>query len=69
MKNPWLKKDPFMSIWLSGANSVLGTARGRATAEARRRGTRAIAQTTKQVADFWTTALTGKTPKRRKRKL
>lgn len=33
MSNPWLKKNPFMSMWLSGANYVVGAARGRATAE------------------------------------
>ncbi len=27
MKNPWLKKNPFMSMWLSGANTVLNSAR------------------------------------------
>lgn len=68
MKNPWLKKNPFLSLWLSSANSVSGSARGRATAEARRQGTAAIAQSTKQITDFWTTALTGTPPKRRKRK-
>ena len=28
MKNPWLKKNPLMSLWLSGANKVAGAARG-----------------------------------------
>ncbi len=23
MKNPWLEKNPFMSLWLSGANANL----------------------------------------------
>ena len=68
MKNPWLKKNPFLSMWLSGANSVLGSARGRATAEARRQGTTAVARSTKQLADSWSTALTDKAPKRRKKK-
>jgi hypothetical protein len=36
MSNPWLKKNPFMSMWLSGANAVAGAARGRATAELNR---------------------------------
>lgn len=30
MKNPWLKKNPFMSMWLSGANRIAGTVRGQA---------------------------------------
>ena len=39
MKNPWLKKNPLMSMWMSGANAVFGAARGRANAEARRQAT------------------------------
>ena len=36
MSNPWLKKNPFMSMWLSTANRVAGTLRGHATAQATR---------------------------------
>lgn len=36
MANPWLKKNPFMSMWLSMANRVAGPLRGQATAQARR---------------------------------
>jgi len=36
MANPWLKKNPFMSIWLSAANRVAATARGQATAQVKR---------------------------------
>ena len=28
MANPWMKKNPFMSMWLSTANRVAGTLRG-----------------------------------------
>jgi hypothetical protein len=55
VKNPWTKKNPFMSMWLSGANKVVGSARGRASAAAK-----------KQVVDFWTTALTPPKPKKRR---
>lgn len=55
MKNPWMKKNPFLSIWLSGANAVMGSARAQATAVAKR-----------EVASFWTAALTP--PKSGKRK-
>jgi hypothetical protein len=48
MPNPWMKKNPFMSMWLSGANSVAGRARVQATA--------AI---TKHVAQFWFGAWSG----------
>lgn len=36
MPNPWLKKNPFMSMWLSAANRIAGTMRGQATAQAKR---------------------------------
>ena len=39
MANPWLKKNPFMSMWLSGANSIANTARVRIAAEAKRQTT------------------------------
>ena len=55
MKNPWTKKNPLMSMWLSGANRVAGSARGQASAAAKR-----------QAVDFWTTALTPPKPKKRK---
>ena len=36
MANPWGKKNPFMSMWLSAANAWAGAARGLMTAEAKR---------------------------------
>lgn len=36
MRNLWTKKNPLMSMWLSAANRTLGTARGQATAAAKR---------------------------------
>jgi len=44
MANPWLKKNPFMSMWLSEANRVAGTLRGQATAQARRQLKAAVAE-------------------------
>jgi len=32
MANPWIKKNPFMSMWLSAANAWAGHARGAAAA-------------------------------------
>ena len=59
MKNPWVKKNPFLSMWLSGANAIIGATRGRATAQAKR-----------QSATLWPAALTPprKTKKRRTRR-
>jgi hypothetical protein len=69
MKNPWGKKNPFMSMWLSGANAVAGAARGRATAEVKRQASTAVSKSARQMTDAWTSALTGKpAPKRRRRK-
>ena len=56
MKNPWIHKNPFMSMWLSGANSAIGAARGLAVAESRRQGALMMAESAKQVARFWSGA-------------
>ncbi|WP_180736501.1 hypothetical protein [Paraburkholderia sp. PGU19] len=55
MKNPWLKKNPLLSMWLSGANAVLGSTRGHAMATAKRESVK-----------LWAAALTP--PKTRKRR-
>ncbi len=72
MSNPWLKKNPFMSLWLSGANKVMGSARGQATAamkrEANKAGAAVSAAAAKQVTDFWTDALTKPPATARKRR-
>ena len=46
MSNLWLKKNPFMSMWLSGANRVANIARGKITAESRRQSTAAVTKAT-----------------------
>ena len=47
MPNPWLKKNPFMSMWLSGANRMAGAMRGQATAQAKRQVSAAVTKATK----------------------
>lgn len=67
MKNPWTKKNPFLSMWLSGANAVAGKARSRVTAEGKRQAATMMTQGSKQMVDLWTSALTPtKKTKRRK---
>jgi hypothetical protein len=44
MSHPWLKKNPFMSMWLSTANRVAGSSRGHATAQAKRQVNAAISE-------------------------
>ena len=48
--NPWGKKNPFLSIWLSGANAVFGATRNRMTAEMHRQTNAAITEGT---LAFW----------------
>jgi hypothetical protein len=43
-----------MSIWLSSANRVMGSARGQATAATKRQVASLQAEATKQIVDFWT---------------
>ena len=69
MTNPWLKKNPFMSMWLSGAHSVANSARGRVAAEARRQSTAAVNHAAQDVFALWSEAMTGgAAAKRRKRR-
>lgn len=64
MRNPWLKKNPFLSLWLSAANSVANTARAKATVAVRRQSAAAVSKASQSALQFWTAALTG-APKRR----
>ncbi len=72
MSNPWRKKNPFMSIWLSSANKVMGSARGQASAavkrEANKAGAAVTAAAAQQVTEFWTNALTKPPVAARKRR-
>lgn len=63
MANPWTKKNPFLSMWLSGAHALAGKARAAGTAEMGRRRT----SSTKQATRFWSDAwLAAAKPKRRR---
>lgn len=68
MRNPWTKKNPFMSMWLSGANAVAGSVRGRATAVAKRQAATAMTKGVKQVADFWTGGSVTSPPAKKKKR-
>ena len=62
MKNPWLKKNPFMSMWLSTANAFAGKARAAGTAQVSRSRT----SFAKEATRLWRTAAsTAPKPKRR----
>ena len=51
------KKNPFMSLWLSGANKVAGAARGHFLNEARRQRAVMTRKASKALFDFWGGAL------------
>ena len=68
MANPWLKKNPFMSMWLSGANSVANSARGRIASEAKRQSTAAVSKATNDMFSLWTGTLTSAASPKRKKK-
>jgi hypothetical protein len=67
MKNPWIKRNPLMSMWMSGANAMLGSARSRTIAEAKRQSAAMMAEGTRQMFRFWTGGLMS-TPPRKKKK-
>jgi hypothetical protein len=52
VSNPWTKKNPLMSMWLSGANALAGRARSAGTAEVNRQRT----SLTERAARFWSGA-------------
>jgi hypothetical protein len=55
-----------MSMWLSGANSVLNSTRGRATAEGKRQAATMMAEGSRQMVRFWTDAMTGSAGKKKR---
>jgi hypothetical protein len=67
LKNPWLKKNPFMSMWLSGANTILGSARGRAVAEARRQTAAMMNEGAREMVRFWSGTSAPSAPRKRKK--
>lgn len=56
MPNPWLKKNPFMSLWLSTANRLTGSMRAQATAQGKRQLIAAATEVTRQNLKILTNA-------------
>jgi hypothetical protein len=65
MDNPWTKKNPFLSMFLSSANTAAGRARGLWTQQAKRNQTTAVKQAARSWAELWTPT-SGTKRKRRK---
>lgn len=57
MKNPWTKKNPFMSMWLSGANTIANQVRGQSAAAVKREANAIAARGFGDVLDFWSKAM------------
>ena len=58
MKNPWTAKNPFMSLWLSAANTAMNTARGQVSAAAQREINRASQTAFDEAVSEWTRIMT-----------
>ena len=53
-RNPWLANNPFMSMWMSGANTLFGAARG----HAHRQATRLATDSVTRAVDAWARTMT-----------
>jgi hypothetical protein len=54
MPNPWTKKNPMLSLFLSGANAAASHGRGLLLRQARTNRTIAIRSATQAWIDLWT---------------
>jgi len=66
MQNPWLKKNPLLSMWLSGANAAMGHGRSQALAAMRRQSAAMTSQYTQDWMRIWTS---GAKPARAQKKI
>lgn len=65
---PMGEENPFMSAWLSAANSLGGSARAQATAQARRSAATAASNATSEWLKLWTGTPVKSLSTRRKRR-
>lgn len=68
MSNPWLKKNPFMSMWLSSANRMAAPLRSQATAHVKRQMSTAVADASRESLKLWFGALPPVASKSKSRK-
>jgi hypothetical protein len=57
MRNSWLKKNPYMSLWLSGANAAANSAKSHGSRQAKRQATTAMTNATRDIFALWAHAL------------
>lgn len=65
MSIPLSKKNPFMSLWLSGANKATATGKGLLAAAARKQQSAMVRDATKMTQDFWSGILTPSASRKR----
>jgi hypothetical protein len=53
MSNPWSKKNPYLSAWLSGANAIAGSARSRTSGTVQAQAAAATRQMAEVVMSAW----------------
>ena len=68
MANPWTKKNPLMSMWLSAAHKAVGGARGQAVAATKRQVAVSQADSTRKIVEFWSGAAVQSSPKKKTRR-
>jgi hypothetical protein len=62
MRNPWLTRNPWLGLWLSGANTLVGAAR----AESRRNANRRVNDSVARALHAWSAAMVAaKRPRKR----
>ena len=66
MSNPWLKKNPYLSMGLSAANTMVGAAQGHARKNTKKQAAAATRQMTQAMLDAWTAPFAAPKPRRRK---
>lgn len=68
MANPWLKKNPWMSLWMSAANRVAGSVRGQAAAQAKQQVRAAVTEATHENLKLWSAAASPPTAKKTRKR-
>ena len=68
MSNPWLKKNPFMSMWLSTANRMAGSIREQATAQVKKQVKAASTEVANENIKRWSAFVTGPAAKKTRRR-
>ena len=53
VRNPWMKKNPFMSMWMSAANAAIAPARAQAATHVRSQAEAMTREGVKHIGEFW----------------